>query len=49
LANALDVVRSNRAGDEAVMADAVETAGQDVEETAGRKGAVWWGAAYGDF
>ena len=30
LANALDVVRSNRAGDEAVMADAVEAARQHV-------------------
>jgi hypothetical protein len=34
LANALDVVRSNRAGDEAVMADAVEAARQDVQEKA---------------
>ena len=34
LANALDVVRSNRAGDEAVMTDAVEAARQDVQEKA---------------
>ena len=35
LANALDAVRSNRAGEEAVMADAVEAARQDVQEKAG--------------
>ena len=34
LASALDVVRSNRAGEQAVMADAVEAARQDVQEKA---------------
>jgi len=34
LAHALDVARSNRAGEEAVVADAVETARQHVQEKA---------------
>jgi len=32
LADALDVAGSNRAGEEAVVADAAEAAGQDVQE-----------------
>ena len=34
LADALDVAGSNRAGEQAVVADAVEAAGQDVQEKA---------------
>jgi hypothetical protein len=34
LANAVDVARSSRSGEEAVMADAVEAAGQHVQEKA---------------
>ena len=34
MAGALDVARSNRAGDEAVVADAVEAARQHVQEKA---------------
>ena len=34
LSDALDVAGSNRSGEEAVVADAVEAAGQDVQEKA---------------
>ena len=34
MAGALDIAGSNRAGEQAVMADAVEAAGQDVQEKA---------------